>query len=59
MAQTRYGDLRDTFHVSRSMNNGLLRQADLSSILLVAYVGRVDDTKIVGRTHVVMSGNRR
>jgi hypothetical protein len=28
-------------------------------ILLVAYVGRVEYTRIVGRTQVVMSGNRR
>jgi hypothetical protein len=34
MARTRYGDLRDTFHVSRFTNNGLLRQADFFSILL-------------------------
>ena len=34
MAQTRYGDLRDTFHVSRFTNNGLLRQVDFFSILL-------------------------
>jgi hypothetical protein len=34
MAQTRYSDLRDAFHVSRFTNNGLLRQADFFSILL-------------------------
>jgi len=34
MAQTRYSDLRDTFHVSRFTNNGLLRPADFFSILL-------------------------
>ena len=33
--------------------------ADLFSILRVAYVGKVVDTRIVGHTHVVMSGNRR
>ena len=35
MAQTRYGDLRDTFYLSRLTNNGLLRHADFFSILLV------------------------
>jgi regulatory protein len=30
MAQTRYGDLRDTFHVSRFTNNGLLRLTAVS-----------------------------
>ena len=34
-------------------------KSDFFSILRVAYVGRVVDTRIVGRTHVVMSGNRR
>jgi hypothetical protein len=33
--------------------------ADFFSILRVAYVGRVVDTRNVGRTYVVMSGNRR
>ena len=31
MAQTRYGDLRDTFYLSRLTNNGLLRHADFSA----------------------------
>jgi len=31
MAQTRYGDLRDTFCLSRLTNNGLLRHADFSA----------------------------
>jgi hypothetical protein len=34
MAQTKYGDLRDAFHVSCFTSNGLLRQADFFSILL-------------------------
>jgi hypothetical protein len=34
-------------------------KSDFFNILLVAYVGRVEYTRIVGRTHVVMSGNRR
>ncbi len=38
MAQTRYGDLRDTFHFSRLTNNGLLRHADFFNILLEGFI---------------------
>jgi hypothetical protein len=38
MAQTRYGDLRDTFHLSRLTNNGLLMHADFFSILLEGFI---------------------
>ena len=38
MAQTRYGDLRDTFYLSRLTNNGLLRHADFFSILLEGFI---------------------
>jgi hypothetical protein len=38
MAQTRYGDLRDTFHLSRLTNKGLLRHADFFSILLEGFI---------------------
>ena len=38
MARTRYGDLRDTFYLSRLTNNGLLRHADFFSILLKGFI---------------------
>ena len=45
VARTRYGDLRDTFHLSRLTRNDLRMLADFSSILLETHETVVYNTQ--------------